>query len=35
MPKIVSDIDANQTKRIFDVLRDETTLFEGLTQAEV
>ena len=35
MPRIVSDIDVNQTKRIFEVLRDETTLFEGMTQQEV
>lgn len=35
MPKINSDIDANQIKRIFEVLRDETYLFEGFTAIEV
>jgi hypothetical protein len=35
MPKINSDIDSNQIKRIFEVLREETTLFDGYTAAEV
>lgn len=35
MPKIASDIDSNQCKRIFDVLREETTLMEGYTTADV
>lgn len=35
MPKINSDIDGNQIKRIFEVLREETNLFDGYTSAEV
>lgn len=33
--KLISDIDAGQVKRIFDVLRDETLIFEGMSQDEV
>lgn len=33
--RLTSDVDANQIKRIFDVLREETTLFEGQSAEEV
>jgi signal-transduction protein with cAMP-binding, CBS, and nucleotidyltransferase domain len=33
--RLTSDVDANQIKRIFDVLREETMLFEGLNAEEV
>jgi CRP-like cAMP-binding protein len=33
--RLISDVDANQIKRIFDVLRDETSIFEGMSQEDV
>lgn len=33
--KLITDIDANQAKRIFEILYDETTLFTGFSSAEV
>lgn len=33
--KLTSDIDANQQNRLFTVLREETHLFDGLSQPEV
>ena len=33
--RLINDIDGNQIKRVFDLLRDETTLFQGLSQEEV
>ena len=33
--KLITDIDANQAKRIFDIIYEETTLFKGYTAAEV
>jgi CRP-like cAMP-binding protein len=33
--RLTSDIDANQIKRIFDVLREETVIFEGMSAEEV
>jgi hypothetical protein len=33
--KLLSDIDAAQVKRIFEILRDETLIFSGMTQEEV
>lgn len=33
--KLITDIDASQAKRIFDILYDETTIFTGYSQAEV
>jgi hypothetical protein len=33
--KLISDLDAAQVKRIFDVLRDETLIFEGMSQEDV
>jgi hypothetical protein len=35
--KLISDIDATQTKRIFEVLKEEspTNLFEGYTSIEI
>jgi hypothetical protein len=33
--RLTSDVDAGQIKRIFDVLREETMLFEGLNAEEV
>ena len=33
--RLSTDIDANQAKRIFDVLYEETNLFQGYSAAEV
>ena len=33
--RLTNDIDTTQIKRIFDVLRDETNMFDGLSQEEV
>ena len=35
MVKLISDIDANQTKRILEVLRDETLLMKGFTMHDL
>jgi hypothetical protein len=35
MPRLASDIDNTQTKRIFDVLKEETTIFEGYSSSDV
>ena len=33
--RLLSDVDSGQIKRIFDVLRDETLIFAGMSQEEV
>lgn len=33
--KLITDIDASQAKRIFDIMYEETDLFKGYTAAEV
>ncbi len=33
--KLINDIDAPQIKRIFDILREETKIFEGLSTEDV
>lgn len=33
--KLINDVDLAQAKRVFEVLREETSLFEGMTTDEV
>ena len=33
--RLVSDVDGSQTKRIFEVLAEETDIFEGFSMAEI
>jgi len=33
--RLINDVDQNQTKRIFEVLREETPIFKGLSYEEV
>lgn len=33
--RLINDVDANQTKRIFEVLREETQIFKGWSLEEV
>jgi len=33
--KLINDVDLAQVKRVFEVLREETSLFEGMTTDEV
>lgn len=33
--RLINDVDLTQVKRIFEVLREETNLFEGMTQDEM
>jgi len=33
--RLINDVDSTQIKRVFDVLRDETPLFDGLSQEDV
>jgi len=33
--RLLSDVDSGQIKRIFDVLREETLIFSGMSQEEV
>ena len=33
--KLLSDIDSAQVKRIFEILRDDTQIFTGMTHEEI
>lgn len=33
--RLINDLDPQQIKRIFDVLREETNIFEGLSYEDV
>ena len=33
--RLVTDIDANQAKRIFEILYEETSLFNGFAASEI